>query len=89
MSTGSRSGDLKEHGREFRWFCKSEYASVYRAAFAFTGDKDAALDALADLPVAAVADLMGASEGTVKTHLSRGRQSLSRLLAPSEGESRP
>jgi len=153
----------------FDGFCKSEYASVYRAAFAFTGDKDAALDAtqeafsrafarwarlsrepwtggwvmttalnlcrgswsrrgaavgfdragpdaadpdlhvdlesalrtlplrqrqalllhyLADLPVAAVADLMGASEGTVKTHLSRGRQSLSRLLAPSEGESR-
>ncbi|MBA3292055.1 MAG: hypothetical protein H0U17_11275 [Actinobacteria bacterium] len=29
----------------FDGFCKSEYASVYRAAFAFTGDKDAALDA--------------------------------------------
>jgi DNA-directed RNA polymerase specialized sigma24 family protein len=29
----------------FDGFCKSEYASVYRAAFAFTGDKDSALDA--------------------------------------------
>lgn len=35
---------------------------------------------LADLPVAAVADLMQTSEGTVKTHLSRGRTALSHLL---------
>jgi RNA polymerase sigma-70 factor (ECF subfamily) len=43
---------------------------------------------LADLPVAVVADLMGISEGTVKTHLARGRQSLSHQLASIEGESR-
>jgi len=43
---------------------------------------------IAELPLAAVASLMGCSEGTIKTHLSRGRQSLARELAPSEGERR-
>lgn len=37
---------------------------------------------LADLPVAAVADLMNASEGSVKTHLSRARAALGSTLAP-------
>lgn len=35
---------------------------------------------LADLPVTAVAELMNASEGSVKTHLSRARQRLGPLL---------
>lgn len=29
----------------FDEFCEAEYASVYRAAFAFTGDREVALDA--------------------------------------------
>ncbi len=37
---------------------------------------------LADLPVAAVAELMNASEGSVKTHLSRARRTLGVRLAP-------
>ena len=40
---------------------------------------------LADLPVAAVADLMNASEGSVKTHLSRARRTLGVRLAPLQG----
>lgn len=39
---------------------------------------------LADLPVAAVADLMNASDGSVKTHLSRARQKLGTILLPPE-----
>lgn len=35
---------------------------------------------LADLPVAAVAELMNASEGSVKTHLSRARRRLRKTL---------
>lgn len=35
---------------------------------------------LADCPVATVADLLGLSEGTVKTHLHRGRATLYDLL---------
>jgi RNA polymerase sigma-70 factor (ECF subfamily) len=151
----------------FDGFCRAEYAGIFRAAFASTDEREAALDAtqeafsrafarwdrlsrepwaggwvmttalnlcrgsrprpavvaelesratadldlhvdlesalrtlplrqrqalllhyLADLPVAAVAHLMEASEGTVKTHLARGRQSLSRVLARTEGELR-
>jgi len=37
---------------------------------------------LADLPVAAVAELMNASEGSVKTHLSRARKNLGTKLLP-------
>jgi len=153
---------------DFDGFCRAEYAGIYRAALAFTGDKEAALDAtqeafsrafarwsrlsrepwaggwvmttalnlckgsrsqnavstgfeqmppvtdsdihldlesalrtlplrqrqavllhyLADLPIASVAHLMGASEGTIKTHLARGRRSLSRVLEPIKGEPR-
>lgn len=40
---------------------------------------------LADLPVAAVAELMNASEGSVKTHLSRARRTLGVRLAPLHG----
>ncbi len=39
---------------------------------------------LADLPVAAVADLMNASEGTVKAHLARARRGLRDWLVASE-----
>ncbi len=39
---------------------------------------------LADLPVAAVAELMNASEGSVKTHLSRARRRLGSILVSYE-----
>lgn len=35
---------------------------------------------LADLPLQTVSELMGVSDGTIKTHLSRGRQTLADLL---------
>ena len=40
---------------------------------------------IGDLPVSAVAELMKTSEGTVKAHLSRGREALGARLTPSEG----
>lgn len=44
---------------------------------------------LADLPVAGVAEAMRTSEGTVKSHLARGRQALAARLQPVENEGRP
>lgn len=41
-----------------------------------------ALHYFADLPVAEVADALGISVGTVKSHLSRGRAALGDLLSP-------
>ncbi len=40
---------------------------------------------IGDLPVAAVADLMGTSEGTVKSHLARGRAALRKLMEDHDG----
>ncbi|GAB3028280.1 RNA polymerase sigma24 factor [Nocardioides flavus (ex Wang et al. 2016)] len=45
-----------------------------------------ALHHLADLPVAEVADAVGAPVGTVKARLARGRTALATLLAESEPE---
>ncbi|MFA5890272.1 MAG: sigma factor-like helix-turn-helix DNA-binding protein [Actinomycetota bacterium] len=39
---------------------------------------------LEDCPIAEVADLLGCAEGTVKSHLFRGRQRLNALLGESE-----
>ena len=39
-----------------------------------------ALHSLDDRPVAEIASLLGCSAGTVKTHLSRGREALAKLL---------
>jgi RNA polymerase sigma-70 factor (ECF subfamily) len=39
-----------------------------------------------DLPVAGVAELLGISDGSVKTHLSRARTALARSLGGDQGE---
>jgi RNA polymerase sigma-70 factor (ECF subfamily) len=41
---------------------------------------------LHDLPVAAVADLLGISDGSIKTHLSRARTALARSLRSDQDE---
>jgi len=152
---------------DFEDFCRREYPAVFRACVAFSGDRDAALEAtqeafarafarwrrlrtnpwaggwvmttalnvvrksrrsrpssyraaqpgqvdvdlrvdivnalgtlpsrqrqavvlhyLADLPVAAVAQLMNASEGSVKTHLSRARRALGSSVSLDESGGR-
>lgn len=47
-----------------------------------------ALYYLEDLPVQQIAEILGCSEGTVKTHLFKGRRTLARRLGAEIGESR-
>ncbi len=42
-----------------------------------------------DLPVAEIAGLLGCGEGSVKTHLARGRSALARKLGREEEHARP
>jgi len=55
---------------------------VHRALLTLPARQRAAiaLHYLEDRPVTEIADLLGCSEGTVKTHLSRGRQALAAQL---------
>jgi RNA polymerase sigma-70 factor, ECF subfamily len=47
-----------------------------------------ALFYIADAPIAEIAAVLGCSEGTVKTHLSRARHTLARALQPTASEPR-
>lgn len=60
----------------------SESVDVRRALLTLPKQQRAviALHYLEDRPVAEIATLLGCSEGTVKTHLSRGRAALATLL---------
>ena len=78
----ARSVAPTRYPAQFDWWRRAGSDDVRRALLTLPRQQRAviALHYLEDRPVAEIAALLGCSEGTVKTHLSRGRAALATAL---------